>query len=91
MNLVEKTLDTRTRLLYNRFKSRRDIMYDDYDLDYASLSNDHYAYDLDEMCEHHMNNALRDMHNIQDTYENDDDDYARDTQDYVELAYKHYA
>jgi len=38
-----------------------------------------------------MNNALRDMHNIQDTYENDDDDYARDTQDYVELAYKHYA
>jgi len=66
-------------------------MYDDYDLDYASLSNDHYTYDLDEMCEHHMNNALRDMHNIQDTYENDDDDYARDTQDYVELAYKHYA
>ena len=53
-------------------------MYDDYDLDYASLSNEHYAYDLDEMCENHMNNALRDMHNIQDTYENDDD-YARDT------------
>ncbi len=65
-------------------------MYDDYDLDYASLSNEHYAYDLDEMCENHMNNALRDMHNIQDTYENDDD-YARDTCDYVELAYKHYA
>ncbi len=65
-------------------------MYDDYDLDYASLSNDHYTYDLDEMCEHHMNKASLDMHNIQDSY-NDDDDYARDTQDYVELAYKHYA
>jgi len=42
------------------------------------------------MCENHMNNALRDIHNIQDTYENDDE-YARDKCDYVELAYKHYA
>lgn len=67
-------------------------MYDDYDLDYASLSNnENYTYDLDEMCENHMNNTLRGTHNIQDAYNDNDDDYARDTCDYVELAYKHYA
>ena len=67
-------------------------MYDDYDLDYASLSNDHYTYDLDEMCEHHMQNTSRDVHDSYEMQMNDiDDDYARDTNDYVELAYKHYA
>ena len=40
-------------------------MYDDYDLDYT-YSNEFYAYDLDEMVEHHMNDTVRDMH---DSYE----------------------
>jgi hypothetical protein len=60
-------------------------MYDDYEIE--SLSNEFYAYELDEMLEHHTH-----MQNIQeyDAY-NDDDDYARDSCDYSDLAYRHYA
>ena len=61
-------------------------MYDDYEIDY-SLSNEYYAYDLDEMCEHYMQSSCETQH---DSYDHDDD-YARDTQDYDALAYRHYA
>ena len=62
-------------------------MYDDYEIDY-SLNNEFYAYDLDEIYEHHMHNIQLDMHS--DTYEIDDE-YARDSHDYDALAYRHYA
>jgi hypothetical protein len=62
-------------------------MYDDYEIDY-SFNNEFYAYDLDEILEHHMHNTQLDMHN--DTYEIDDE-YARDSHDYDALAYRHYA
>ena len=61
-------------------------MYDDYEIDY-SLSNEYYAYDLDEMCEHYMQSSCETQN---DSYDHDDD-YARDTQDYDALAYRHYA
>ena len=59
-------------------------MYDDYEIDQA-FNNESYAYDLDEMCEHH--NA---SYNMQDTYDLDEE-YGRDAYDYNELAYRHYA
>jgi len=62
-------------------------MYDDYEIDY-SFNNEFYAYDLDEIYEHHMHNTSLDIQ--QDVYEMDDD-YARDSCGYDELAYKHYA
>jgi hypothetical protein len=65
------------------------MYYYDHNLDYTSLSNDHYVHDLDEMCEHYARDTYT-LRDTQDTYEIDDE-YARDTCDYVELAYKHYA
>ena len=69
-------------------------MYDDYEIDQA-FNNESYAYDLDEMCEHHYH--MRDhqyayLRDMSEGYEhNDDDDYARDSCDYDALAYRHYA
>ena len=68
-------------------------MYDDYEIDY-SFNNESYAFDLDEMCEHHYH--MRDNHyaylrDMSEAYENDDDEYARDSCDYDALAYRHYA
>ena len=87
MDLVEKTLDISSRLLYtHKVNTNLDetiMFYDDYDLDYNTSYD--YSYDLDEMCEHH--NA---SYNMQDTYDLDED-YARDTCDYDTLAYRHYA
>ena len=92
MITYESCLDLWVWYQYNIKTISTRIMYDDYDLDYASLSNDHYTYDLDEMCEHHMQNTSLDVHDSYEMQMNDiDDDYARDTNDYVELAYKHYA
>jgi len=61
-------------------------MYDDYDLDYT-YTNEYYAYDLDEICDHHTSYTLDDQ---RDSY-NLEDEYQRDSCDYTDLAYKHYA
>lgn len=63
-------------------------MYDDYEIE--SFNNEFYSYDLDEIVENHMNNSLRDMQSILDSYDNDED-YERDSCDYNDLAYRHYA
>ena len=88
MKLDEITLDISTRYLYNihvTYKSRRELMYDDYEIEYE-YNNEFNTYDLDEMCEYHTTSS----YNIQDTYEIDDE-YERESHDYNELAYRHYA
>ena len=96
MSLTRLSLDISTRHQYNisiiQISTR--IMYDDYEIDQA-FNNESYAYDLDEMCEHHYH--MRDhqyayLRDMSEGYEhNDDDDYARDSCDYDALAYRHYA
>ena len=93
MNLVEITLDTRTRYQYNNrvsYTISTRTMYDDYEFQ-CENNNESYTYDFDEMYDYHMHNQYNHMRDIQDAYTYEDDEYARDSCDYDTLAYRHYA